>query len=133
MTGEDPGELTVDHIDGDRLNNRFENLRLLPFAQQKRNLGALGYSVLDDITPLSERALLSQIRDKSGKKRYLGRHMCPLLARVAYHDAAAAIFPSTPFLPRAEIKGNPNIHRIIAKHTEQELLTTTAVGGVSRG
>ena len=29
MTGEDPGQFYVDHIDGDRTNNRIENLQLV--------------------------------------------------------------------------------------------------------
>lgn len=39
-TGEDPGEFMVDHIDGDRLNNAFENLRLCSNAQNGMNRGA---------------------------------------------------------------------------------------------
>lgn len=37
MTGEDPGELTVDHIDRNRQNNAFENLRLATARQQRFN------------------------------------------------------------------------------------------------
>lgn len=36
-TGDDPGEMTVDHIDQDPLNNRFENLRLATNEEQQKN------------------------------------------------------------------------------------------------
>ena len=38
VTGEDPTELTVDHIDGDKLNNSWENLRLATMQQQGFNV-----------------------------------------------------------------------------------------------
>lgn len=37
MTGDDP-EITVDHIDRDRLNNAWANLRLLTWAENARNM-----------------------------------------------------------------------------------------------
>ncbi len=33
VTGEDPGDLVVDHIDGDPTNNAFHNLQLLTYQQ----------------------------------------------------------------------------------------------------
>lgn len=38
MTGEDPGEREIDHINGDRSDNRFENLRLAERSGQSWNL-----------------------------------------------------------------------------------------------
>ena len=47
QTGDDPGVLTPDHIDGDGLNNKWENLRLPESRSlQNRNLGALNASLL---------------------------------------------------------------------------------------
>lgn len=37
MTEEDPGTMQIDHIDGDRLNNRWANLRLATNAQNVYN------------------------------------------------------------------------------------------------
>jgi len=37
QTGHDPGELTIDHIDENKSNNKFSNLRLATRSQQKCN------------------------------------------------------------------------------------------------
>ena len=39
MTGEDPGEMEVDHKDRDRQNNRWDNLRLATVSQNRMNCG----------------------------------------------------------------------------------------------
>jgi hypothetical protein len=39
QTGQDPGPLTIDHIDQDKLNNKFSNLRLATYNEQEQNKG----------------------------------------------------------------------------------------------
>ena len=102
QTGQDLGNHTPDHVDGDGTNNRWENLRLATSSSdQSRNLGALGYS-------WNSRDDYFKAKIWDGKKDvHLGNYRCPLLARIAYHTAAKEYFPSTPFVPRKEIKGRP--------------------------
>jgi hypothetical protein len=72
---------TVDHIDGDRSNNRLVNLRLATRSQNQSNRRAKGYSY-------HKRSRLYQARIcVGGKETYLGWFKTPQEARKAYEDA----------------------------------------------
>ena len=49
-TGEDPGEMTIDHIDGNPSNNRFSNLRLATQDEQMQNINFNRNITFDGIT-----------------------------------------------------------------------------------
>ena len=106
QTGEDPGDKTPDHINGDRADNRWTNLRLADGSRQQRNKGQLGFYWNKE-----RRRFMAKIRIATGKQIYLGYFDCPLLARIAYHSKFTELFPDEdlPFVPRNEIKGNPLI------------------------
>lgn len=82
-----PGKgVVVDHIDGDGLNNRRSNLRLVDKSQNAQNAkkssantsGFKGVS-FNKATGKWEACLRAQ-----GKKRFLGLHQTPELAHAAY-------------------------------------------------
>ena len=79
-TGEDPGDMQIDHIDRDRANNRFSNLRLATNKSNTDNQEALGY-----FFHKRSGKWLAQVTHW-GKNIYLGLYDCPLLARLAYED-----------------------------------------------
>ena len=81
--GTDPGQYTIDHIDGDATNNRISNLQLVPMGKQHLNTWAAGFSFNNHRGMWGAR-----IRDGSGAKnsRTIGWFDCPLLARLAYEE-----------------------------------------------
>lgn len=92
MTGEWPA-LQVDHEDGDKLNNRWGNLRLATVSQNQMN------------TPMRQHnkvGLKGVVQNKSGtfgayikrdgKSRNLGTFATPHLAHAAYVKAASNLF-----------------------------------------
>ena len=104
-TGNDPGKCTVDHVNGDRSDNRFSKLRLLETdSEQNRNRAGLGY-----FWDKKQSMFRISIRDKEGKAKCLGSAACPLLARIVYVEKTNEWFPelNMPLLPRCEIKGRP--------------------------
>jgi hypothetical protein len=44
FTGEDPRGMTIDHVDRNPFNNKFENLRLADYSLQTRNQHSRGVS-----------------------------------------------------------------------------------------
>ena len=102
--GEDPGELTVDHINRIRTDNRIINLRLATRLEQIHNQDHLGYSY-------SSRRNLFRIsitkRDSTGKaiSKTSTTARCPLLARYIYLDANQDVEnPNQQFLPQDKTK-----------------------------
>jgi hypothetical protein len=86
VTGEDPKDLDIDHINRNRLDNRIENLRLATTRQSNRNRTSLGICYREKY-----RKWQAQIR-VNGKLKYLGVYDCPLLAKMAYENAAKLYF-----------------------------------------
>ena len=90
MTGEDPAEKEVDHIDRNPLNNCWDNLRLATHSQNMTNCKGKSRSGLPkgvQKQQLSNR-FMSRIR-KDGKVHYLGTFDTPEEAHQAYCAAAA--------------------------------------------
>jgi hypothetical protein len=102
QTKEDPGELSPDHLDGNRSNNAWSNLRLTDQSGQLRNLGLLGYHWN------KQRSCFVVMIKANKASKYLGSEDCPLLARLKYVDAVREFFPEISLMPRCDIKGNPN-------------------------
>lgn len=73
--GADPD--TIDHINGDKLDNRVENLRSISAVENQRNvkLGRLNKSGKPGVMFHAARGKwYAQIRDDEGRKRFLGYH-----------------------------------------------------------
>lgn len=95
MTGEMPPE-DVDHIDGDRTNNAWRNLRSATRTENRWNTGAYkintsGYK--GAFYHSGARRWVAQI-NANGKKHYLGLFDTPEAAHAAYCKAAAELHGS---------------------------------------
>lgn len=101
QTGEDPGELMPDHLNGERSDNRWANLYLKDQSGQNRNRGALGFN-----WDKAKSRFGVWVSEGNGSK-FLGYEDCPLLARMKYIDATREFFPEVSLLPRCDIPGNP--------------------------
>ena len=80
--GEDPGEFEVDHINGDSLDNRIDNLRRVTHGQNMQNMQARGFRKERNTNSWSASIM------HMGKRIHIGSYPCPLLARLAYEDKA---------------------------------------------
>ena len=91
MTGEDPGDMEIDHIDRDPRNNRWDNLRLADVGQNRSNVAARNKTGLPKgVFPSSAKceSYFARIQ-RNGKKHYLGTFNTPEEAHEAYCQAAA--------------------------------------------
>jgi hypothetical protein len=92
--GIDPGDNEIDHIDGDRTNNRPSNLRLATKSQNLAN-GSAYKSTATGFRGVSYRAshrkFCAQIQVKN-QKRHIGYFDTPEKAAIAYDNAASELF-----------------------------------------
>ena len=88
MTGEDPGEMEIDHIDRNPLNNRWHNLRLASVSQNRTNVSVRNKTGLPKgVFPNGSGYMARIVKDR--KKHYLGQFKNPDEAHQAYCKAAA--------------------------------------------
>lgn len=81
FNGPVPDDMHVDHIDGDRLNNTLENLRVVSPAENYWNADHKGYH-------FNKRAQkYIAVINANGKHTYLGSHATPEEAHAAYLQA----------------------------------------------
>ena len=91
VTGQDPLELQIDHIDGNGCNNAIVNLRLATSAQNSQNqkrsrTNISGYKGVSYKQNKWEASISAH-----GKRRWLGYFRTPELAHMAYCKAAAEL------------------------------------------
>lgn len=84
MTGRFPSK-TVDHIDRNRSNNRWDNLRDVSMSANHRNRGGRGY-YFDQ----NARKYRVQV-NIDGKSTHFGYFTCEVAARNAYKNAIAGL------------------------------------------
>jgi len=93
MTGEDPGNFEVDHINRNKSDNRFENLRLVSDQANSINCGMRRHNTSGVRGVYWDKQMNkwgAQIRNK-GKKIHLGYHVDLDEAKAAYDKAALEI------------------------------------------
>jgi HNH endonuclease len=91
VSGEWPDPDT-DHVNGNKLDNRFSNLRVATHAQNMQNMRKHqdGQAQFKGVSPSGDR-FEAYIYVK-GKKKHLGRFESDIVAAVAYDDAAKAYY-----------------------------------------
>jgi hypothetical protein len=83
-TDKDPEDMEVDHINGDKDDNRACNLRLIKREQQMMNVRWTGLTGVRQLPSKQWQARITQ----GNTTVSLGTYPCPLLAHVAYVDRA---------------------------------------------
>lgn len=92
-TGRDPLDRQIDHIDGNRANNRFANLREASVSQnhynaKRRSDSRSGYK---GVSLYKQKSKWQAIIGVEGKRFHLGYFDTPELAHMAYAKAAAEL------------------------------------------
>lgn len=86
-----PADMTVDHVNGNSLDNRRSNLRICSFGEnafsKRWPIGSSGYRGVT----VERAAWRAQIR-VSGRRRRIGAYATPEAAARAYDDAARSAF-----------------------------------------
>lgn len=84
----------VDHINGDKLDNRICNLRQADRVQNAANMSRhkITMSGLKGVTACSRTDRWLARIGVSGKQKFLGRYACPTAAHIAYCKAAREHF-----------------------------------------
>lgn len=92
MTGEDPTGFEIDHINGDKSDNRFCNLRLATSQTNKANCGLTksNSSGFKGVHRFRDKWIASITHDR--KVIHLGVHECPEKAAAAYDAKAVELF-----------------------------------------
>lgn len=94
--GEDPGDLTIDHINMDRSDNKIINLRLATRSENQRNHGIRSdnKSGYKNVCWDAQREKWVAIIKVNKVKIHAGFHSTPELASLAAHDARQAYHES---------------------------------------
>jgi hypothetical protein len=92
MTGEDPTGLEIDHINGDKSDNRFVNLRLATCQQNKANCGLTANNTSGFKGVTKNRAAWVASIMKDHQYVYIGSFKTPEEAAQAYDVKAVELF-----------------------------------------
>ncbi len=96
MTGEDPGQMQVDHRDGNKSNNRWKNLRLVSpviNSQNMREPGQLNTSGYLGVSWCKRTGLFRATIKVDGRQKSLKYHATAELAHEAYLKAKRELHP----------------------------------------